>query len=355
MKKKIILTGGGTAGHVIPNIAIMSKLKDEGYDIVYIGSKDGIEEKLIKNENIKYYGISTGKLRRYFDLNNFKDPFKVIKGVFEASNILKYEKPNVIFSKGGFVSIPVILAAFRHKIPVISHESDITPGLANKISMPFIKKICITFPETKNFINNNKLELTGTPIRRELFLGSEAEARRICKFNNNKPVILIMGGSQGSVFINSIIRKNIKKLIRDFNLIHICGKDNVDKSLENIDGYKQYGYVTIEQPHLLKLSDIIISRAGSNTIYEIIALKKPNILIPLSMKASRGDQILNAKSFKERGFSEYIEEENLTGFEILYDKINEVYKNREMYIKNMHIDSEDPVKNIVNIIIKYSK
>lgn len=352
MKKKIILTGGGTAGHVIPNIAIISKLKDEGYDIVYIGSKDGIEKRLIENENIKYYGISTGKLRRYFDLNNFKDPFKVIKGVFEASYILKHERPNVIFSKGGFVSIPVILAAFRHKVPVISHESDITPGLANKISMPFIKKICITFPETKNFINNNKLELTGTPIRRELFLGSEAEGRRICKFNNNKPVILIMGGSQGSVFINSIIRDNIKKLVMNFNLIHICGKYNIDKSLENIDGYKQYEYVTIEQPHLFKLSDIIISRAGSNTIYEIIALKKPNILIPLSMKASRGDQILNAKSFKKRGFSEFIEEENLTRFEVLYDKINEVYKNREMYIKNMHIDSGDPIKNIVNVIIK---
>lgn len=355
MERKIILTGGGTAGHVTPNIAIISKLKEEGYKIVYIGSKNGIERKLIESEGIKYYGISTGKLRRYFDFNNFKDPFKIVKGIFEASSILKYEKPNIIFSKGGFVSIPVILAAFKKNIPIISHESDITPGLANRISMPFIKKICITFPETKKFVDDRKLELTGTPIRKELFLGSKLEAKNMCKFNNNKPVILIMGGSQGSVFINNMIRDNVDKLLKNFNLIHICGKDNIDESFENIDGYRQYEYVTTEHPHLLKLSDIIISRAGSNTIYEILALKKPNILIPLSKRVSRGDQILNARSFKERGFSEFIEEDDLTKFDILHDKINDVYRNREMYINNMEINFGDPIKNIVDIIVKYSK
>lgn len=355
MKKKIILTGGGTAGHVIPNIAIIPKLKDQGYEIVYIGSKDGIERKLIEKENIKYYGINTGKLRRYFDLNNFKDPFKVVKGIFEASRILKLERPNVIFSKGGFVAIPVILGAFKNRIPVISHESDITPGLANKISMPFIKKICITFPETKKFISDRKVEFTGTPIRKELLLGSEIKGKEICKFKNNNPVILIMGGSQGSVFINNIVRNNIKKLLDKFNVIHICGKNNVDNSFENISGYIQYEYITDEQPHLFKLSDIIISRAGSNSIYEILALKKPNILIPLSKKASRGDQVLNAKSFKERGFSEMIEEEELISFDILYNKINEVYKNREMYTNNMNVEFGNPIKKIVDIIVKYSK
>lgn len=355
MGKKIILTGGGTAGHVIPNIAIISKLKEKGYEVIYIGSKDGIEKKLVESEGIKYYGVSTGKLRRYFDLNNFKDPFKVLKGIFEVSSILKQERPNIIFSKGGFVAIPVIVSAFKNKIPVISHESDITPGLANKISMPFIKKICITFPETKKIIDSKKIEFTGTPIRKELFLGSKVEGRKICNFNNNKPIILIMGGSQGSVFINNLIRNNINKLLEKFNLIHICGEKNVDKYFENIDGYKQYGYITDEQPHLLKLSDIVISRAGSNAIHEILALKKPNILIPLSKKASRGDQILNAKSFKERGFSEFIEEEDLIRFENLYDKINEVYSNREIYIQNMEINFGDPIKNIVDIIIKYSK
>lgn len=355
MKKKIVLTGGGTAGHVIPNIAIIPKLRDKGYEIIYIGSNDGIERKLIENENIKYYGISTGKLRRYFDFNNFKDPFKIIKGIFEASRILKLEKPNVVFSKGGFVSVPVILSAYRHKIPVVSHESDITPGLANKISMPFIKKICITFPETKKFIDNKKIEFTGTPIRKELLLGSEVRGREICKFKNNNPVILVMGGSQGSAFINSVIRKNLMNLLKDFNVIHICGKNNIDNSKINVEGYVQYEYVTQEQPHLFKLSDIIISRAGSNSIHEILSLKKPNILIPLSKKSSRGDQILNAKSFKERGFSEIIYEEELTDFKILYDKIKEVYSNSGIYIGNMNVESGNPIKNIVDVIIKNTK
>lgn len=355
MKKKIVLTGGGTAGHVIPNIAIIDKLKEKGYDIVYIGSIDGIERKLIEDEKIKYYGINTGKFRRYFDLNNFKDPFKIIKGVFEASKILKFEKPNVVFSKGGFVSIPVIFGAFKNKIPVISHESDITPGLANKISMPFIKKICITFPETKNFINDNKLELTGTPIRKELFHGNVYKAKELCNFKNEKPVILIMGGSQGSVFINNIIRMNLKTLLDKFNVIHICGKNNLDKSLYGIEGYNQYEYVTNEQPHFLKLSDVVISRAGSNSICEILALNKPNILIPLSKRASRGDQILNAKSFKDRGFSEFIEEEELINFDVLFKKLNQVYNNRDMYIKNMKIDPIDSIDKIVEIIVKYSK
>lgn len=355
MKKKIVLTGGGTAGHVIPNIAIIPKLRSKGYEIVYIGSKNGIESKLIENENIKYYGISTGKLRRYFDLNNFKDPFKVIKGIFEASSILKKEKPDIVFSKGGFVSIPVILAAFKNKIPVVSHESDITPGLANKISIPFTKKVCITFPETKNFINESKVEFTGTPIREDLFLGNENKGIKICGFNNDKPNVLVMGGSQGSVFINNLIRRNLNYLLDKFNIIHICGKNNVDKFLNNVGGYVQYEYVNDEQAHLFKISSIVISRAGSNSIHELLALKKPNILIPLSRNASRGDQILNAKSFKDRGFSEVLEEEELTSFEILMLKLENVYSNREKYIKNMEIEYINSIDKIVNILDKYLK
>lgn len=355
MSKKIILTGGGTAGHVIPNIAIIPKLREKGYEIIYIGSKNGIEKELISSQNIKYYGINTGKLRRYFDINNFKDPFRIIKGVFEASKIIKDEKPNVIFSKGGFVTIPVILGGFKNRVPIVSHESDITPGLANKIAMPFIKKICTTFPETEKYIDKKKLEFTGTPVRKELFLGSEIKGRNICNFKNNKPVILIMGGSQGSVFINDLIRKNLGKLLLKFNIIHICGKNNLDNNLLNKEGYLQYEYVKDEQPHLFKVSDLIISRAGSNSIYEILALKKPNILIPLSRRASRGDQILNAESFSKRGFSEFIEEENIKSFEDLNDIINKVYNNKEKYIKNMSIGDNNPIEKIVDVIVKYSK
>ncbi|BAK80974.1 undecaprenyldiphospho-muramoylpentapeptide beta-N-acetylglucosaminyltransferase [Candidatus Arthromitus sp. SFB-rat-Yit] len=355
MNKKIILTGGGTAGHVIPNIAIIPKLREMGYDIVYIGSRTGIEKELIESQKIKYYGISTGKLRRYIDINNIKDPFRVIRGVFEASSIIKKEKPNIVFSKGGFVAIPVILGAFRNRVPIVSHESDITPGLANKIAMPFIKKICTTFPETERYIGSKKIELTGTPIRKELFLGSEIKGKEICKFNSNKPIIFVMGGSQGSVFINNLIRKNLDKLLDKFNIIHICGKNNLDNSLENKDGYIQNEYIGYELPHLLKISNLIISRAGSNSIYEILALKKPNILIPLSKRASRGDQILNARSFADRGFSEFIEEEDIKSFDDLGNLIDKVYSNREKYINNMNINSDNSIGNIINVIVKYSK
>ncbi len=352
MGKKIVLTGGGTAGHVIPNIAIIPRLKDEGYEIIYIGSINGIERKLIENENIKYYGISTGKFRRYFDLDNFKDPFKILKGIFEAAHILKLEKPNIVFSKGGFVSVPVIFSSYRYKIPVISHESDVTPGLANKICMPFVRKICVTFPETRKFMNNNKVEFTGTPIRKELFSGSEIKGKRLCRFKNDNPVILIMGGSQGSAFINNFMRVNMKKLLKSFNIIHICGKSNVDKSMINLEGYVQFEYVTEEQTHLFKLCDIVISRAGSNSIHELLALRKPNILIPLTKKSSRGDQILNAESFKKRGFSEVIYEEDLIDFQVLYSKIKEVYERRSEYISNMNIKYGNPIENIVDIITK---
>ena len=355
MSKKIILTGGGTAGHVIPNIAIIPKLKEIGYDIVYIGSRTGIEKELIQAHKIKYYGISTGKLRRYFDMKNFKDPFRIVKGVFEAVKIMRDEKPDIVFSKGGFVAIPVILGAFINKIPIVSHESDITPGLANKIAMPFIKTICTTFPETERYIGSKKIELTGTPIRKELFLGSEIKGKEICKFKNNKPIILVMGGSQGSTFINNLIRKNLDRLLVKFNIIHICGKNNLDNSLDNKEGYIQNEYIKSELPHLFKISSLIISRAGSNSIYEILALRKPNILIPLSRRASRGDQILNAKSFFDRGFSEFIEEEDIKSFDELNNLINKVYDNREMYINNMNINSDNPIKNIINVIVKYSK
>ena len=355
MNKKIILTGGGTAGHVIPNIAIIPKLKEMGYDIVYIGSRTGIEKQLIESQKIKYYGISTGKLRRYIDINNIKDPFRVIRGVFEASSIIKKEKPNIVFSKGGFVAIPVILGAFRNRVPIVSHESDITPGLANKIAMPFIKKICTTFPETERYIGSKKIELTGTPIRKELFLGSEIKGKEICKFKSNKPIIFVMGGSQGSVFINNLIRNNLDKLLDKFNVIHICGKNNLDNLLVNKDGYIQNEYIGDELPHLFKISNLIISRAGSNSIYEILALKKPNILIPLSKRASRGDQILNARSFADRGFSEFIEEENIRNFDDLGNLIDKVYSNREKYINNMNINSDNSIGNIIKVIVKYSK
>lgn len=354
-KHKIIMTGGGSAGHVTPNLALIPKLKLLGYEIQYIGTKEGIERKIIEGENIKYYPISSGKLRRYFDMKNFSDPLKVIKGIFEAKKIMKNEKPDIVFSKGGFVSVPVVLAAYFSKVPVIAHECDITPGLANKLAAPYCTKVCVTFPEALKELKSGKGVVTGNPIRSELFLGSKIVAKEICGFKNEKPVLLIIGGSLGSKVINDAIRTKIDKLILKYNIIHICGKDNMDKTLQSKTGYVQFEYVVDELPHLLAAADLVVSRAGANVIFELLALRKPNLLVPLSASVSRGDQILNAKSFEKSGYSMVIQEEELTP-EYLQMKINELYNDSEKFIGKMKTsNTENSIDLIVNLIEKYRK
>ncbi|TCT12939.1 UDP-N-acetylglucosamine-N-acetylmuramylpentapeptide N-acetylglucosamine transferase [Natranaerovirga pectinivora] len=352
--KKIVLTGGGTAGHVTPNIALIPRLQKEGWAVFYIGSYNGIEKKLIEEINIPYYGISSGKLRRYFDIKNFTDPFKVTKGYFEAVKIIKHINPSMVFSKGGFVTVPVILAAKRKKVPTIIHESDITPGLANKIGIPFASKICATFPQTLSHVPQGKGVLTGSPIREELFSGIKSKGFKITGFNNNLPVLLIIGGSLGSIKINEVVRKTIPTILKSFQVIHICGKGHIDPSYTHLDGYIQYEYVKEELSDLLACADIVVSRAGSNTISELLALKKPNILIPLPSTVSRGDQILNANSFKDQGFSFVLEEEQLNKTSLLQG-LNEVYYKRVSYIDNMkNTKLNNGVDNIIKLINEIS-
>nr|WP_307991920.1 undecaprenyldiphospho-muramoylpentapeptide beta-N-acetylglucosaminyltransferase [uncultured Niameybacter sp.] len=331
--KTIVLTGGGTAGHVTPNIALIPSLQEEGWNIQYIGSKKGIEKELIEKTNIPYHGISSGKLRRYMSVENLKDPFKVVKGLFEAYSLLRKIKPNVVFSKGGFVTVPVVLAARMLGIPVIIHESDITPGLANKIASKGAKVICVNFPETLKYVGNKGV-LTGTPIRKELFDGKAGVGRKLCGFEEDKPVLLVMGGSLGSVKINNCLRETLNDLQRDFNIVHICGKNNVDESLKGIKGYCQFEYVGEELPHLFAMADMMLSRAGANALAEIVALKLPNLLVPLSKETSRGDQILNANSMMKQGYSLVLQEEELTP-ETLRANINELYKNLNDYKASM--------------------
>ena len=349
-KYKIIMTGGGTAGHVTPNLALVPKLKEKGFDIKYIGSKDGIEKEIIKDANIPYYEISSGKLRRYFDFKNFSDPFKVMKGVLEASRILRKEKPDIIFSKGGFVAVPVVIAASMKNIPVVSHESDLTPGLANRLSAPFCTKLCVTFRESLNYIKDNKGVLTGTPIREEILNGSASKGKDICKFKDNKEIILVIGGSLGAKSINDAVRSNLDEILKNYNIIHICGKNNLDKNLKNKDGYVQFEYVKEDLPHLLKAADYIISRAGANVIFELLALRKPTLLIPLSKKISRGDQILNANSFKKEGYSLVLDEdEMIENDKILLLKLNELKESKSNLIENM---KKSEVNNGVNAILE---
>lgn len=348
--KKIVLTGGGTAGHVTPNIALIPYLKQEGYEIYYIGSKGGMEEELIKKCGIPYYGISSGKLRRYFDKKNFSDIFKVIKGIFQAKHLIHKIKPDVVFSKGGFVAVPVVIGAHMNKVNVVCHESDITPGLANKIAMPFAKAVCTTFPEAVKHIKDNKGIYTGTPIRDMLFTGSREKGLKLCDFSGNKPVMLIMGGSQGSVKVNNSIRELLNKLLPKYDIVHLCGKGNLDESLKDRAGYKQFEYISDELPDIFAMSDFVVSRAGSNAICEFLALHKPMLLIPLGKNASRGDQILNAQSFKKQGFAEVIDEEKMTKGS-LFDAINKVYDNRETYIENMkNSKASEGNKAVIEII-----
>ncbi len=350
--KKIILTGGGTAGHVTPNLALIPALKAEGYEIIYIGSEQGMEKKLIEKVNITYYGIPTGKLRRYLSFKNITDIFRVISGIKEATSLIRKIKPDIIFSKGGFVAVPVVLGAKFNKVPVIVHESDMTPGLANRIAMPFAKKVCTTFPETLQYIPNKKGVNTGTPIRKELFEGDKQKGLELCGFTEQKPIIMMMGGSLGSVKINVQLRGALPTLLKDFQLVHICGKGNIDKKLENKKGYRQFEYLSEELPHVFAAADVIISRAGSNSISEFLALKKPNILIPLSAKASRGDQILNAQSFEKQGFSMILQEEDMT-YVSLEKAVRLLYKNRQKYIKNMENSHlSDGINEVIKIITK---
>ncbi|MDO4408282.1 MAG: glycosyltransferase [Eubacteriales bacterium] len=383
-KKKIVLTGGGTAGHVTPNIALLPFLKEAGYEVTYIGSVNGIERELIQDCGIRYVGVPTGKLRRYFDLKNFTDPFRVVGGFLKARSFLKKYRPDVVFSKGGFVSVPVVRAAAALKIPCVIHESDMTPGLANKLCFKAASKVCCNFPETVEKLPKGKAVLTGTPIRGDLFTGSREEGLRLCGFADpaaeaaentgaqiidegnapaenaaaqgagagnapagnasvesaqkpgagkaSKPVLMIMGGSQGALSVNEAVRRHLDELLPDFNIVHLCGAGKYDASKEGIAGYKQFEYVKEDLKHLFAAADVIVSRAGANAIFEILALQKPNLLIPLSI-GTRGDQILNARSFEAQGFSEVLVESEEEGIldKKLVSTIRSLYQNRDKY------------------------
>lgn len=355
--KSIILTGGGTAGHVSLNEAIIPSLIEANYDVHYIGSQEGIEKELIGNAfpELPYHSIASGKLRRYFSMQNFTDPFKVLMGIGQAFSIIKKVKPSVIFSKGGFVSVPVVIAAKLANIPVVVHESDVTPGLANKIALPFASHIFTVFKETVKHLPNDKATCTGSIIRQQLFEGNRERGLAYCGFTADKKVLLIMGGSLGSVVINEAVRENLTQLREHYQIIHLCGKGNVNQSLEGLEGYRQFEYVTDELPNLLYAADFIVSRAGSNSIFEFLALHKPMLLIPLSAAKSRGDQILNARLFKQQGFAHVLDEDTMTNASF-YKAVASLAANADEMIDKM-LDVEQPKTpaEMVSLITQYEK
>ncbi len=360
--KKIVLTGGGTAGHVTPNIAILDKLIELDYEIHYIGQRNSVEERLIRQlpdkYGVKYHRISAGKLRRQKGFKNaaknFADLFKVAIGTFEARQAISNIEPNIIFSKGGFVAVPVVLAGKISGVPIVIHESDITPGLTNKIALRFAENICVTFEETSYYIKKaykKDVVITGTPVRREIFEGDKTEGRKVCGFQDeDKAKLLVMGGSTGSQFINGIVRDCIKQgLLDDYNVIHIVGPTNIDNSVV-AKNYKQFEYLNSELPDVLAYADLVVTRAGANTIFEMFSLRKPHLLIPLSRKVSRGDQIDNAKSFESKGYSAVLQEEGLT-IEAFIDGVKDLEKNKAKYISNMEASNfNDITSKIVSVI-----
>ena len=355
--KTIVLTGGGTAGHVTPNLALLPALAKEGYAAVYIGGRNGIEKKLAASAGLEFYGISSGKLRRYIDPKNLTDAFRVVKGVADASAAIGKIKPDVVFSKGGFVSVPVCLAAFLHGAPVVIHESDLTPGLANRLSFPFCKAACVSFPETLERLprrfSKDKSVYTGAPVRRELFFGNREKGRVLCGFEGKKPVVLFAGGSSGSVRINKQIRAALGELTRRYDVVHLCGRGNAVPA--NKRGYAQFEYLNEELPHVLALADVAVSRAGSGAIFELLALGKPMLLIPLSKKASRGDQILNAESFQKQGFALVLKEEDMNA-QTLLDGIQSVYENRFQYASVMkEAAPRGAVEAVVGVIKRFTR
>ncbi len=342
------MTGGGTAGHVTPNLALVPSLREQNYEIHYIGSYNGIEKGLIEGAGIHYDGISSGKLRRYFDWKNLTDPFRVLKGYSQSHRLLKEYQPDIVFSKGGFVSVPVVWAARRLRIPVIIHESDMTPGLANKLCYSSADIICCNFPETLRYLPEGKAVHTGCPIRSELLEGSAAAGRELTGLSADRPVLMIIGGSTGAAAINSAVRAALPQILEQFQVVHLCGKGNLDDSLNGTCGYVQYEYVDEPLKDLFAMADVVISRAGANSICELLALRKPALLIPLGLAASRGDQILNAQSYQEKGYSMVLSEEELSTQRLL-DDLDSLYQNREKFRDAMDKAEE---QNAAEIIVK---
>ena len=345
---KIVMTGGGTGGHVTPNLALIPRLMEDGFEIHYIGEENGVEQGLVSAvPGVSYYGISAGKLRRYFDLKNLTDPARVIKGFFQARRVLKSIRPDMVFSKGGFVSVPVVYAAWTLGIPVVAHESDITPGLANKLSTPLAKTVCCTFQHAADLIGKKGV-YTGTPIRPEILAGDREAGLKRFQFHKNMPVLMVTGGSSGAQAVNTLVRDSLSELLESFQVLHLCGKGNIDDECIGMTGYVQCEYLTDSMPDAYACADVILSRAGANTLSELVALHKPTLLIPSPKGASRGDQVLNAEDFEKRGLARVLPQETATG-EKLVSELFKLYRDRDQYAERM---KKEPASNGLENVLK---
>lgn len=353
MTARIVFTGGGTAGHVTPNLALIDALRSDNWSMDYIGSGNSVEEGMIKATGLPFHAIRSGKLRRYFSWKNFVDPFNILWGIGQSYRLLGNIKPDIVFSKGGFVAFPVVFAAWMRRIPVIAHESDMTPGLANRLSFPFVTRICLNFEAAKkHFKHPERVEVTGTPIRPELFQGDRKRGLDLCGFNNHKPVMLVMGGSLGAANLNRVLREALPQLGTQFQVIHLCGKGKVDEHFLTQPSYVQLEYANSELADLFAAADVVVSRSGANALCEILALNKPHVLVPLSAKKSRGDQIHNARYFKQQGISRVLDDDTLNTADLLA-AIEDVQQHREEIIAKMvALHTQSASARIIDLIKK---
>ena len=348
MSKRIVLTGGGTAGHVTPHLSLIPRLREMGYDIHYIGTENGIERQMMeKYPFITYHAVKSGKLRRYFSLQNFIDPFKVIWGALQSVAAIARIKPDVLFSKGGFVSVPVVIGAWLCRVPAVCHESDLTPGLANRICTKFAKTVCTTFPECAKAIGAKGVH-TGTPLRPELFRGSRAAGLALSGFDGSKPVLLMTGGSLGAQSVNKCLREALPNLLPHMDVLHLCGKGNLDESLLDVKGYCQKEFLSEEMTDALAVADIVLSRAGSNTLSELLALQKPMLLVPYPLGASRGDQIENAKSYEKLGLARVLMQEDMTA-QTMTDGLLKLLAEKDVLLKALEAY---PVKDGTDAVLR---
>lgn len=366
---KLAITGGGSGGHTLPAVTIHDSFvdyfsdKDEHFESIYIGSHSGIEKDVAEKKNIKYFSISTGKLRRYFSFQNFTDGFLIIKGVWDAFRILLKFKPDAVFSTGGFVSVPVVIAAKLLSIPAIIHEQTSHVGLANKIASYFARKVACTFENSKKYFPENKVIQTGQPIRKELFTGSKDKAYDIFDLDNSLPLIYITGGSQGSHKINQTIKEILPELLKHCNIIHQCGKSqghNDDDELKEFKNtlssdfkrrYRVQDFIHADElKHILNGTDLLIGRAGAGTVSEALALRIPSIYIPLAI-AQRNEQYYNAKNLADLGGAIIILEADLKS-DSLKENILNLLKNPEQLKIMKESMSKSSIQNASELILE---
>lgn len=349
---RVVLTGGGTAGHVTPNLALLPALRERGFEPVYVGSRSGIERRLAEEAGLPYHGVLTGKLRRYASLENFLDPFRIVVGVLQATLLLARLRPAVVFSKGGFVGVPVVVGAWLNRIPVVVHESDLTPGLANRLCFPFARRICLSFRETERLLPGGDVVYTGTPVRRALREGDRARGQSRFGLDPTRRTLLVFGGSQGARAINLQVRAALSSLPPDLQILHVCGAGNLDPDLGGREGYHQYEYLDAEFADAFACADAVVCRAGANSLAELISLRKPALVVPLPTSASRGDQIENAKLFAEKGYGVVLSQEDLTP-ESLLESVGRLLASADDFAGAMSRDeSQDPIDRIADLLVE---